>query len=337
LIGNRLYQAIMVGPASKVSEEELDHFVKSFELLQKVSAIASTTLPSPTAPSPSPTVVAQVAPPPPVSPPAQAVRPTPGDQGAAPSVAAQEDPPPPASPPAQVVQPAPSDKGAGQTVVAKQDPPPPARTVVRTMPNRTPPARPARDAQRTRAPAENRVAQAADSGPDPSKPAEVAIEVNKPSAKLSERPAPNGNPRDRFRDVAPERGVLVGLRVGYVDRFGGPKVGSIQPIFQVGDTYVEGKLFGGDIPPSMTVVARPGYTVGAINTHAGLLVDSFQVVFMRFKNGRLDPGDSYTTDWLGDPRGGGAATATGQGKLVVGIHGRSNGREINALGLLVAD
>jgi hypothetical protein len=85
------------------------------------------------------------------------------------------------------------------------------------------------------------------------------------------------------------------------------------------------------------VVARPGFAVGAINTHTGLLLDSFQVVFMRFKNGRLDARDSYTTDWLGDPRGGGAGTATGQGKLVVGIHGRSNCREVNALGLLVAE
>ena len=51
LVGNRLYQAIMVGPASKVTEEELDHFVKSFELLQKVPAIASTA-PSPPRPPP---------------------------------------------------------------------------------------------------------------------------------------------------------------------------------------------------------------------------------------------------------------------------------------------
>ena len=46
LVGNRVYQAIMVGPASKVNEEELDHFVKSFELLNKVpvSTIAAETL-----------------------------------------------------------------------------------------------------------------------------------------------------------------------------------------------------------------------------------------------------------------------------------------------------
>ena len=87
----------------------------------------------------------------------------------------------------------------------------------------------------------------------------------------------------------------------------------------------------------MTVVARPGYAVGGINTYSGLMVDAFQVVFMRFKDGQLDSGDSYTTDWLGDSRGGGPGTATGQGKPVVGIHGRTNGRVIFTLGLLVAE
>ena len=85
------------------------------------------------------------------------------------------------------------------------------------------------------------------------------------------------------------------------------------------------------------VVARPGYAVGAINTRTGLLLDAFQLVFMKLKNGRLDPDDSYMTNWLGDPRGGGPRDALGAGKLVIGIHGRSNGREINGLGLLVVE
>jgi hypothetical protein len=331
LIGNRLYQAIMVGPMSKVSEEELDHFVKSFELVQKVAAIASTSPAALAAPAAGPAVLAQAAPPQPASPPIQAVRPTTVGQGAGPTVIAQDD-----SPQADAAEPTAGARGGGQTVVARQDPPPPARAM-RTAPNRTPPARPTRGMPRTQAPAENQAVQAADSGPDPSKPSEAAIEVNKRARTLNERPAPNGNTQERFREVAPERGVLVGMRVGYVNAFGGSKVGAIQPIFQVGDTYSEGKQFGAEIPSSITVVARPGFAAGAINTRAGLLLDAFQVVFMRFKNGRLDTRDSYTSDWLGDPRGGGSGTATGQGKLVVGIHGRSNGREVNALGLLVAE
>jgi len=56
---------------------------------------------------------------------------------------------------------------------------------------------------------------------------------------------------------------------------------------------------------------------------------------MRFREGKLHPSDSYMSNWLGDPRGGGSASASGGGKLVVGLHGRSNGREFNALGLVV--
>jgi hypothetical protein len=179
--------------------------------------------------------------------------------------------------------------------------------------------------------------QLGDVGPDPANPAEVPIEVNGPARFLVERPTPGGNPRERFRELAPQGGVLVGVRVGYVEIFGGPKVATILPIFQVGNQYVEGKQFGKDTPPTMTAVARPGYAVGAIITRTGLTVDAFKITFMRFKDGQLDPGDSYTTDWLGDPRGGGLGTASGEGKLIVGIHGRSNGREINALGLLVAE
>jgi hypothetical protein len=243
--------------------------------------------------------------------------------------------------PAPAAQPTPDARDAGPTsTVTAQVAPPPARAV-QPAPSRTPRPRPARSAPPARTPApasaQDRVVQVGDVGPDPSKPAEVAIRANGPAGTLTERPDPRGNPRERFREAAPGRGVLVGMRVGYVEIFGGPKVGAIQPIFQDGNAYIEGQRSGRDIPPSMMLVARPGYAVGAINTRTGLTVDAFQVVFMRFKEGQLDPGDSYTSDWLGDPRGGGPANATGGGKLVVGIHGRSNGREINALGLLVAE
>jgi hypothetical protein len=169
------------------------------------------------------------------------------------------------------------------------------------------------------------------------KPAEVAIEVNNPAGDLGEIPEPNGNPREQFREVTPQPGVLVGFRVGYVEIFGGPKVAMVEPIFQVGNRYIPGKRHGKPIRPVQTVVAKPGYAVGAIHTRTGLTVDAFQLEFMRFKDGRLDPDDSYMTNWLGDPRGGGPRYSSGEGKLVVGIHGRSNGREINGLGLLVAE
>ncbi|MHC5541611.1 hypothetical protein ACYOEI_25600, partial [Singulisphaera rosea] len=140
---------------------------------------------------------------------------------------------------------------------------------------------------------------------------------------------------EAYRETAPKGGVLVGVRIGYIDAFGGLKVGSILPIFQLGHAYSEGNRHGAPLDTSVTLVARPGFAVGAINTRTGLLLDALQVVFMKFKDGRLDPADSYLSPWLGDPRGGNLASVSGDGKLVSGIHGRSNGREINALGLVV--
>jgi hypothetical protein len=309
LVGNRLYQAIMVGATSKVSEEELDHFVKSFELLTKVSRIAE-------------------APPPPKS-----------MQDTGSPVAAQEAPPsaepPPKSPQPTPIVSQPTRPDATSAAPARparvaQAPPPGSRKPARTSRAQSP--RPSRGADG------DRVMQTADAGPDPSKPAEIAIDAGGLSATVIERPAPNGNEKERFREAAPKRGLLVGMRVGFEWEVGRSKVASIQPIFQVGGAYSEGTQFGTDAPGGLvTVVARPGYAVGAINTYAGLMVDAFQVVFMRFKDGQLDPDDSYTTDWLGDSRGGGPGAATGEGKPVVGIHGRTNGRAVFALGLLVAE
>jgi hypothetical protein len=266
LAGGRLYQAIVIGPASRVSEKDLDAFVQSFELLRTVPAIAGTASPPP----------------------------------GGPPVVVQAEAPAPASP-------------------------------ASSTPASTPPASSAPP------PAEELVGKADAPGPDPSRPAEVALEANQPAGSVIERPAPDGNPQERFREAAPPRGVLVGVRVGYIDAFGGSKVGAVQPIFQAGDAYIDGRRFGKEIPLPVTVVAHPGYAVGAINTRTGLLLDAFQVIFMRFKEGRLDPTDFYTSEWLGDPRGGGPGTATGEGRFVVGIHGRSDGREINALGLLIAE
>jgi hypothetical protein len=324
LVGNRLYQAIMVGPASKVNEEELDHFVKSFELLNKVSvpAIAAVAPPPRAAQEPDKIVVAAAAPAP---------------------APAPEEPPALSADTAGASEPAAEPAAEPPTEATPTPAAPPARSarVASTTPDRMPPGRAGRVARSGQAPgrarAENRAEQVSNEGPDPSKPAEVSIEASGLAGAPIERPAPDGREQERFRVVAPERGVLVGMRVGY-DNVRASKVASIQPIFQAGKNYIEGKRIGLNDPvSSVTVVGRPGYAVGAINTHAGLWLDSFQIVFMRFKDGQLDPEDSYTTDWLANSRGGSPGSASGEGKLVVGVHGRSNDRVVNSLGLLVAE
>jgi hypothetical protein len=311
LVGNRLYQAIMVGPASKVSAEELDRYVKSFELLKKTQAVAR----------PAPIALAVADPAPAASDPARVPAPVPSARASSTLVAQTPtaDRPVPASEP---------------SVFGQEDPP--STPATRTVPvSPRPSLRSSRVAGRNQARPEENFVEATSEGPDPSKPATVSIQTHGKLKRVAERPPTNGNDRDHFRDLAPEHGLLVGMRVGYVNAFGGSKVGMVQPIYQVETAYIEGKVFGAYIPTSVTVVAKPGYAIGAINIHAGLLVDSFQIVFAKFKNGKFETRDNYRSEWIGDTRGGGSKSVSGEGRPIIGIQGRSNGREINALGLLV--
>ena len=177
-------------------------------------------------------------------------------------------------------------------------------------------------------------------GPDPAKPAQVAIGVNFSSASLIELPRrPHGWPvrGEKFRQTGPNGGLLVGLRVGTLGARGGLKISSVQPIFQSGSSYIEGARQGVAVPAETTVMAKPGYAVGAVNLRSGLLVDAIQLVFMKYEDGRLDPAESYVSAWLGDTRGGFSKSVSGQGKIVAGIHGSTKEHKLNEFGLVVAE
>jgi hypothetical protein len=166
-------------------------------------------------------------------------------------------------------------------------------------------------------------------------------EASEPAADLPEGlvdlPATfRGGDRDRFHDIAPSGGVLIGARVSYIMRFGGPKISSIQPIYRVEKRQVNGKRWGGLLGKETTAVAKPGYAVGAINTHTGLTVDGFEMVFMKIDGDRLDPEGSYKSPWLGDEKGGSPSDVSSNGKVPVGLQGRA-GKEVFGLGLIVAE
>ena len=177
-----------------------------------------------------------------------------------------------------------------------------------------------------------------DPGPDPSKPAEVAILLKSASPRMVDIPSGvdrrRSRDREEFRETAPVGALMVGVRVGYVN---GTRIASIQPIFQLDRSYVEGASQGAPVAGEASVVAKPGYAVGGVNTRTGLLLDAFQLVFMKYENGRLDPKDSYASGWLGNPRGGNLKNVSGNGKIVAGVFGTTNKREINSLGLVVAE
>ena len=143
-----------------------------------------------------------------------------------------------------------------------------------------------------------------------------------------------GGDRDRFHDVAPAGGLLVGVKVSYIVKFGGNKTSSVQPIYRVGAKLVDGKRQGTLLGKETKAVAKEGYAVGGINTHTGLSVDGFELVFMKVDGDHLDPADSYNSPWLGDEKGGSPRNVASDGKIPVGLQGRA-AKEVNALGLIV--
>jgi hypothetical protein len=140
--------------------------------------------------------------------------------------------------------------------------------------------------------------------------------------------------RNGFRDLGPAGSVLVGVRVSYIERFGGLKIRSVQPIYRLGGAYYQGRIYGEYVGPFATFVAAPGYAVGGLVTHTGLTVDGFGMVFMKVNGDHLEPDDTYNSPWIGDKKGGGPGGVTSQGDLVVGLQGRAE-REVNALGLTI--
>lgn len=146
---------------------------------------------------------------------------------------------------------------------------------------------------------------------------------------------PTGKPRDtkliggpggfEFREAG--KRPLVGVRYS-LGGWGGEKaVGRLVP------------LAARDAEPisNQTILARPGYALGGVKIVSKNLVNAVQLVFMRQKpDGSLDPSDSYTSDWIGDPGDKTPQKLGGTGAAVVGFHGR-RGIVIDALGLVLLE
>jgi hypothetical protein len=68
-------------------------------------------------------------------------------------------------------------------------------------------------------------------------------------------------------------------------------------------------------------IAKPGYAVGAITAKTKTYVSGIQITFMKLTaDGKLDPTDSYSTDWLGPHQVGTKETKIGgDGRRVLGM------------------
>lgn len=143
-------------------------------------------------------------------------------------------------------------------------------------------------------------------------------------------------PGSVFSDQAPDGGLLIGLEVGTTPGFGSQIVQTVRPIFRASDgKELLGDQHGSEPKLLVTAKAKEDYAVGGIIVKAGLYVDGLSVVFMRVKDGKLDEGDTYESEWFGGTGGGAKKKLGFGGTPVIGIIGRFDERRCTGLGLLM--
>lgn len=117
---------------------------------------------------------------------------------------------------------------------------------------------------------------------------------------------------------------VIGFRVALGKWAGQPAISRLEPLYD----RPEAGGFGDEL-------AKEGYAVGGINVAVGKYVQGVQVVYMRLtSNGRLDAGDSYTSEWLGTQSDSEPIALGGDGSIVLGIHGR-RAAIVDAVGLVL--
>jgi predicted Zn finger-like uncharacterized protein len=137
-----------------------------------------------------------------------------------------------------------------------------------------------------------------------------------------------------FREAPALGAILIGFQVGLTKFIDNDVIDALRPIYLTRNGEVMGQWFGKQPANPITVKAKAGYVVSAINIRTGLLIDGFSLKFARLGQGQLQLDDNYESGWVGGP-GGGPDTIGGNGLLFVGVCGSLNdGGAPCALGLI---
>lgn len=160
----------------------------------------------------------------------------------------------------------------------------------------------------------------------------VALAAPPVMADITETEVLGGDGGGKFRDAPEQPAWLVGFRVTTPP--GGQRIlKSMQPIYQTDAGRVESKVYGQPAVESLLVEAKEGYAVAGLAVKWGTRLDGFRVIFMRKNGDVLDPNDRYESRWVGGRGGGPEKPIGGDGKLVIGVHGRC-GLDLDAIGLI---
>ncbi|MCA9214584.1 MAG: hypothetical protein KDB27_16040 [Planctomycetales bacterium] len=137
--------------------------------------------------------------------------------------------------------------------------------------------------------------------------------------------------------LAPEGGIMAGIKISVGEGTFGEAIRGVQPLFQVGQKYEWGVSVGTVTYDSFTAVAKPGYAVGGLRIARATSIDACQVNFMRIDGHMLNPQDCYQSQVVGDSsRVNRWEELNTEGMPAVGIQAH-NDRSISALGLVLAE
>jgi len=141
-----------------------------------------------------------------------------------------------------------------------------------------------------------------------------------------------------FYDLGPPGSILVGFHFARRDVAKHPNpplvLDGMQPVYRTPRGLMLGHPYEGEgirLPP---VVAKEGYAVGGMVLKAGADVDGMRLLFMRVQGDRLDPNDSYQSEWFGGRGGAGETKLGGDGRPIAGIYGNKR-RTHASLGLIL--
>jgi hypothetical protein len=158
--------------------------------------------------------------------------------------------------------------------------------------------------------------------------------------------------KDTFSEVPAEGGVLVGFDFALMPWMGDSEViQAVRPIYltlQGERSYHEYGKFTETRPRQanrlapatrplrqVRVTAEAGYAVGGLKLRAGMFMDGMVLTFMRIRGAMLDPEQSYTSNWVGNSRGGSEGFVSSEGRPVVGVFGHEDDQHVLGLGLIL--
>ena len=132
----------------------------------------------------------------------------------------------------------------------------------------------------------------------------------------------------------PADAILVGLAL-WEGRYGDAAViGGMQPIYEADGKRFRGRRYGRTRGPGRVFEAKPGEAVFGITVRCNRVVDGMEIAFApRGADGQLDGISGWRTPWIGRTGSGPELRLGGDGRVTVGLFGRS-GTNFDGIGLL---